>query len=35
MAQGCAYVLEAMTLHYVSPSALDLMPLVKKELGIQ
>ena len=33
--QGCAYVLEAMTLHYVSPSALDLMPLVKKELGIQ
>lgn len=34
-AQGCAYVLEAMTLHYVSPYALDLMPLVKKELGIQ
>jgi outer membrane protein len=34
-AQGCDYVLEAMTLHYVSPSALDLMPLVKKELGIQ
>ena len=33
--QGCAYVLEAMTMHYVSPSALDLMPLVKKELGIQ
>lgn len=34
-AQGCDYVLEAMTLHYVSPTALDLMPLVKKELGIQ
>ena len=34
-AQGCTYVLEAMTLHYVAPDALDLMPLVKKELGIQ
>ena len=33
--QGCAYVLEAMTLHYIAPDALDLMPLVKKELGIQ
>ena len=33
--QGCAYVMEAMTLHYISPDALDLMPLVKKELGIQ
>ena len=33
-AQGCDYVLEAMTLHYISPAALDLMPLVKKELGI-
>ena len=34
-AQGCTYVLEAMTLHYIAPDALDLMPLVKKELGIQ
>ena len=34
-AQACDYVLETMTLHYVSPAALDLMPLVKKELGIQ
>ena len=33
--QGCAYVLEATTLHYIAPDALDLMPLVKKELGIQ
>lgn len=34
-AQGCTYVFEAMTLHYIAPDALDLMPLVKKELGIQ
>ncbi len=33
--QGCTYVFEAMTLHYIAPDALDLMPLVKKELGIQ
>lgn len=33
--QACTYVLEAMTLHYVGNDALDLMPLVKKELGIQ
>ncbi len=33
--QGCTYVLEAMTLHYIAKDALDLMPLVKKELGIQ
>ena len=33
--QGCAYVMKAMTLHYIAPDALDLMPLVKKELGIQ
>ena len=34
-AQACTYVLEAMTMHYIAPDALDLMPLVKKELGIQ
>ena len=34
-AQGCTYVFEAMTLHFIGSDALDLMPLVKQELGIQ
>ena len=33
-AQGCTYVFDAATLLYVADDALDLMPLVKKELGI-
>ena len=32
--QGCTYVLEAMSLLYIAPDALDLVPFVKKELGI-
>ena len=33
--QGCTYVMDAMAMLYIAPDALDLMPLVKKELGIQ
>ena len=33
--QGCTYVMDAMTMLYIAPDALDLMALVKKELGIQ
>ena len=33
--QGCTYVMDAMAMLYIAPDALDIMPLVKKELGIQ
>jgi outer membrane protein len=33
--QGCTYVMDAMAMLYIAPDALDLMSLVKKELGIQ
>ena len=33
--QGCTYVMDAMAMLYIAPDALDLMPLVKKELGIK
>ena len=32
--QGCIYVMDAMAMLYIAPDALDLMSLVKKELGI-
>ena len=32
--QGCTYVMDAMAMLYIAPDALDLMSLVKKELGI-
>ena len=34
-AEGCTYVFDSMAMLYISPDALNLMPLVKKELGIQ
>lgn len=34
-AQGCTYVFNSMATLYIADDALDLMPLVKKELGIQ
>lgn len=34
-AEGCTYVFDAMAMLYISDTATDLMPLVKKELGIQ
>lgn len=34
-AQGCTYVFDSMATLYIADDALDLMPLVKKELGIQ
>ena len=33
--QGCTYVMDAMAMLYIAPDALDLMALVKSELGIQ
>ena len=33
--QGCTYVMDAMAMLYIAPDALDIMPLVKKELGIK
>ena len=33
--QGCTYVMDAMAILYIAPDALDLMALVKSELGIQ
>ncbi len=33
-AQGCTYVFDSMATLYIADDALDLMPLVKKELGI-
>lgn len=33
--QACTVVFETGMLHYIAPDVLDLMPLVKKELGIQ
>lgn len=34
-AQGCTYVFDSMATLYIADDALDLMPFVKKELGIQ
>lgn len=34
-AQDCTYVFDSMATLYIADDALDLMPLVKKELGIQ
>ena len=33
--QGCTYVMDAMAMLYIAPDALDLMALVKSDLGIQ
>lgn len=34
-AEGCTYVFDSMAMLYISDTAIDLMPLVKKELGVQ
>lgn len=34
-AEGCTYVFDSMVTLYIADDALDLMPAVKKELGIQ
>lgn len=34
-AEGCEYVFDSMAMLYISDTATNLMPLVKKELGIQ
>jgi len=34
-AEECVYVFDSMAMLYISDTAIDLLPLVKKELGIQ